>query len=92
MAAAAKPLEKVDSITMFGDGNSAKMVGDIVNSTKQVISGIETSTGINLQALLAGFLGGELSKDKQPEKDSQDEISKGNDSKVEPYLEEDIDE
>lgn len=83
MAAAAKPLEKVDSITMFGDGNSAKMVGDIVNSTKQVVSGIETSTGINLQALLAGFLGGELAKDKQAEKDLQDE--------TEPCLEEDID-
>lgn len=83
MAAAAKPLEKVDSITMFGDGNSAKMVGDIVNSTKQVVSGIETSTGINLQALLAGFLGGELAEDKQAEKDLQDE--------TEPCLEEDID-
>lgn len=56
MAAAAKSLEKVDSITMFGDGNSAKMVGDIVNTTNQVVSGIETSTGISIQSLLAGFL------------------------------------
>lgn len=92
MAAAAKPLEKVDSITMFGDGNSAKMVGDIVNTTKQVVSGIETSTGINLQSLLAGFLGGELAKDRKEEKESQDETLKDNNLETEPYLEEDIDE
>lgn len=60
MAAAAKPLENVGSITMFGEGNSAKVVGDIVTSTQQVMKGIETSTGINLQSLLAGFVGGKL--------------------------------
>ena len=64
MAAAAKPLENVDHITMFGEGNSAKLVGDIVNSTRQVMSGIETSTGIDLQALISGFMGGKLSDNK----------------------------
>ena len=61
MAAAAKPLENVDQIMMFGEGNSAKMVGDIVNSTRQVMSGIEASTGIDIQALVSGFMGGKLS-------------------------------
>lgn len=60
MAAAAKPLDNVNSITMFGDGNSSKMVEDIVKSTSQVMSGIEASTGINVQALLSGFLGSKL--------------------------------
>ena len=60
MAAAAKPLENVDKITMYGDGNSAKLIGDIVNSTTQVMEGVEKSTGINISALLAGFLGGKL--------------------------------
>lgn len=58
MAAAAKPLENVDTITMFGEGNSAKVVGDIVNSTKQIMSGIETSTGVDIKSLLLGFFGG----------------------------------
>ena len=94
MAAAAKPLEKVDSITMFGDGNSAKVVGEIVNTTKQVASGIATSTGINLQALLSGFLGGELSKDKEVKNNTQDEEFKESESEIEtePYTEEDINE
>ena len=62
MTAAAKPLENVGSITMFGEGNSAKVVGDIVTSTQQVMKGIEASTGLNLQSLLAGFLGGQLTE------------------------------
>ena len=62
MTAAAKPLENVGSITMFGEGNSAKVVGDIVTSTQQVMKGIEASTGLNLQSLLAGFLGGKLTE------------------------------
>ena len=66
MAAAAKPLENVDQIMMFGEGNSAKMVGDIVNSTRQVMSGIEASTGIDIQALVSGFMGGKLSDNDKP--------------------------
>lgn len=60
MAAAAKPLENVDQITMFGEGNGSKLVGDIVNSTKQVAEGIKASTGIDIQSVLSGFLGSKL--------------------------------
>lgn len=60
MEAAAKPLENVDQITMFGEGNGSKLVGDIVNSTKQVAEGIKSSTGIDIQAVLSGFLGSKL--------------------------------
>ena len=35
-AAIASPLANVDSITMYGEGNSAKMVADITNSLSQV--------------------------------------------------------
>ena len=38
----AEPLSKVDKITMYGEGNSAKLVGDIVNSTTQITEGIST--------------------------------------------------
>ena len=60
MEAAAKPLSNVDQIMMFGEGNSAKLVGDIVNSSKQVIEGLKNSLGIDPMALLAGFAGGKL--------------------------------
>ena len=39
-AAIASPLANVDSITMYGEGNSAKMVADITNSLSQVNAGL----------------------------------------------------
>ena len=56
----AAPLNNVDRITMYGDGNSTKMVKDIVNTMSQVTEGISESTGINLQSLISGFLGGKM--------------------------------
>ena len=56
----AEPLSKVDKITMYGEGNSAKLVGDIVNSTTQITEGISSGMGIDLKSLLMGALGGKL--------------------------------
>lgn len=67
MAAAAKPLEKVNQITMYGEGNSAKMVGDIINSSTQLIDGIKASTGIDITSIISGFLGGKLADKSQEE-------------------------
>ena len=53
----AEPLSKVDKITMYGEGNSAKLVGDIVNSTTQITEGISAGMGIDLKSLLLGALG-----------------------------------
>lgn len=75
MAAAAKPLDNVNSITMFGDGNSSKMVEDVVKSTSQVMAGIEASTGINVQALLSGFLGSKLNNNNAESNKSDENIS-----------------
>lgn len=58
---AASPLSNVDRITMYGDGNSGKMVKDIINSTTQITDGLTEATGVDIRALLAGFLGGKLS-------------------------------
>ncbi len=63
MKNAAKPLENVDRITMFGEGNSARMVKDIVNGVTQVTDGLKESSGVDLQALISGFLGGKIAKD-----------------------------
>ena len=59
-AAAAAPLANVDSITMYGDGNQAKMVGDITTTVSKVISGVKDATGVDLASLLAGFVGGKI--------------------------------
>jgi len=57
-AAAAAPLSQVDSITMYGDGNGAKMVGDITTSVSKVISGVKDATGVDIASLIAGYMSG----------------------------------
>ena len=59
----ASPLTNVDSITMYGEGNTAKLIEDITKSTNQVSEGLLAGTGIDLKALLAGFLGGKVAQD-----------------------------
>jgi flotillin len=55
---AATPLAQTDKIVMYGEGNSSKLVRDVMNSSNQIIEGMKESTGIDLSALLAGFVGG----------------------------------
>lgn len=56
----AAPLTNVDSITMYGEGNSTKLIEDIVSSTTQVSNGMLNGLGIDLRSLLAGFVGGKV--------------------------------
>ena len=55
---AAAPLAKTDKIVMYGDGNSTKLVRDVMNSADQIMAGVKESTGIDIGSLLAGFVGG----------------------------------
>lgn len=57
---AAEPLAHVDKITMYGEGNSAKLMKDIMGTVTQVSDGLKESTGVDLQAVLSGFLGGRM--------------------------------
>lgn len=52
---AAKPLEKVDKITMYGDGNGAKLISDIMQTTSQVNAGLEDSMNFDLSKILQSF-------------------------------------
>ena len=61
----AEPLSKVDKITMYGEGNSAKLVGDIVNSTTQITEGISSGMGIDIKSLLLGALGTKVMGDNE---------------------------
>ena len=54
----AAPLANVDKITMYGEGNSANLVGDIVKSTTQASEGLLSGLGIDLKSALSGFIGG----------------------------------
>ena len=59
----AEPLSKVDKITMYGEGNSAKLLSDIVNGTTQVTEGISAGMGIDIKSLIMGALGGKMITD-----------------------------
>ena len=59
----AEPLSKVDKITMYGEGNSAKLLSDIVNGTTQVTEGISAGMGIDIKSLIMGALGGKIVAD-----------------------------
>lgn len=63
----AEPLAKVDKITMYGDGNTSKLVKDIVGTFAQVSDGLKESTGVDVQSLLSGFLGGVAAGKSKPE-------------------------
>ncbi len=60
----AEPLSKVDKITMYGEGNSAKLLSDIVNGTTQVTEGISAGMGIDIKSLILGALGGKMAADR----------------------------
>ena len=57
---AAEPLNSVDRITMYGEGNSTKLMKDIMGTVVQVTDGLKESTGVDLQAVLSGFLAGKV--------------------------------
>lgn len=65
---AAEPLSKTDKIVMYGDGNSAKVVKDVMNSANQVMEGVKESTGIDISSLLAGVVGGKIAAKSDPKK------------------------
>lgn len=50
----AAPLSNVDKITMYGEGNSGKMVGDIMTSMNQITNGMGLDVKDLIQATLTG--------------------------------------
>ena len=59
---AATPLAQTDKIVMYGEGNSTKLVRDVMTSADQVMQGVKESTGIDLASMLAGFVGGKAAQ------------------------------
>ncbi len=59
---AAAPLAQTEKIVMYGEGNSTKVVRDVMESTSQIMEGMKESTGIDLQSLLLGAMVGKAGK------------------------------
>lgn len=51
----AEPLTKTDKIVMYGDGNGARLVGDIMTAIDKVNEGLSGSTGLGVTELLRAF-------------------------------------
>ena len=65
----ASAMSRIDSITMYGEGNTAKLNEEISKNGTQIMAGLEKATGLDIKSLLAGFLGGKLASGKaNPEK------------------------
>ncbi len=50
---AASPLSQTEKIVMYGDGNSSKLVRDVMLSASQVLEGIKESTGLDIKDLIS---------------------------------------
>lgn len=64
----ATPLEKVDKITMYGNSQNAKLLGDIINATTQVTDGLTESMGIDVKSFIKNIM------DKKQEKNNEDTL------------------
>ena len=65
---AAAPLAQTEKIVMYGDGNSTKLVRDVMTSADQIMSGVKESTGIDVTSLISGFVGGKAAATDNGEK------------------------
>ena len=55
---AAAPLSQTDKIVMYGDGNSTKLLRDVMQSSNQVMEGLSEATGLDVKSMISGFMGG----------------------------------
>ncbi len=64
---AALPLAQTEKIVMYGEGNSAKLVQDVIATSNQVVDGLREATGIDLNSLLAGVMVGRQTPPPPPQ-------------------------
>ena len=56
----AEAMGKIDSITMYGEGNTANLAKEITNNGTQVLDSLEKTLGIDIKSVIAGVLGTKL--------------------------------
>lgn len=86
--AVGKGYTNVESIKMFG-GDSSQLAGNIMTTMTQVTDGIKESTGIDITALLSGFLGGKMSTPSVPSVNVGISTDKSTDTNVDTDIDED---
>ena len=64
----AAALAQIDGITMYGDGNEAKLVSEIQQHGDQIFAGLNKTLGIDLKSLLLGYFGDKVISGKKAEK------------------------
>lgn len=52
----AEPLANVDSITMYGEGNTTRLMQEVTNSSSQIFSAVKAATGIDIADLISGYV------------------------------------
>lgn len=72
--AIAAPMAQIDSITMYGEGNTAKLTGDITKTIKQVTDGLKDSTGIDISNVLNGVFTPKNDTEVEPIVDNYNEV------------------
>ena len=51
---------QIDSITMYGEGNTAKLAEEIGKNGSQLIKGLEDTLGVDVKSIIAGYLGAKV--------------------------------
>ena len=62
---------QIDSITKYGEGNTAKLTEEISKNGTQIFDGVQKATGLDIKSLLAGYLGGKLIANKQEKENKE---------------------
>lgn len=73
-ASVAEPLKNIDKITMYGEGNTSKLVQDITTSTTQITEGLSAGFGFDVKSLLAGALSTKLLSNSSPDSITYDKM------------------
>jgi flotillin len=47
---------------MYGEGNSAKLTGDVMKTADQVMSAISEATGLDAKTIISSFMGSKAAK------------------------------
>ena len=57
IAAAAKPMENVDKIVLYGEGAQTQLISGVTATSQQVIDGIKEATGLDVAQIIGSYLG-----------------------------------
>ena len=66
----AAALAQIDGITMYGEGNEAKLVSEIQQHGDQIFAGLNKTLGIDLKSLLLGYFGDKVLSNKKATQNS----------------------